>query len=214
MESYKKLLLANKAWVQDKLAVREDYFLRMADDQTPEFLWIGCSDSRVPAEDVTGTEPGELFVHRNIANQVIHTDFNVLSVLQYAVEVLKVKHIIVCGHYGCGGVRNALSQKNLGLIDKWLRNIKDVYRLHKHELDGLASDKERQLRRFVELNVQEQVWKLAETSIVQRAWHSGHPIHLHGWVYDLHSGLINDLLMLPPGTTVDDIYRFQFDDPA
>lgn len=209
MESYKKLLLANKAWVQDKLAVRDDYFLRMADDQTPEFLWIGCSDSRVPAEDVTGTEPGELFVHRNVANQVLHTDFNMLSVLQYAVEVLKVKHIIVCGHYGCGGVRNALSHRNFGLINKWLRNIKDVYRLHMHELDGIA-DPERRLRRLVELNVQEQVWKLAETSFVQQAWSNGHGVHIHGWVYDLHTGLINDLMLLPPGTSVDEIYRFEF----
>lgn len=211
MESYKKLLLANKAWAQDKLNVRDDYFLRMADDQKPEFLWIGCSDSRVPAEDVTGTEPGELFVHRNIANQVIHTDFNMLSVLQYAVEVLKVKHIIVCGHYGCGGVRNALSHKHLGLINKWLRNIKDVYRIHRHELDGLA-DPERRLRRLVELNVQEQVWKLAETSFVQHAWQTHQDIHLHGWVYDLQTGLINDLLMLPPGTKIDDIYQMEFSD--
>jgi carbonic anhydrase len=209
MESYKKLLLANKAWVEDKLAVSEDYFTRMADDQTPEFLWIGCSDSRVPAEDVTGTEPGELFVHRNIANQVLHTDFNMLSVLQYAVEVLKVKHIIVCGHYGCGGVRNALSHRHLGLINKWLRNIKDVYRMHQHELDGLA-DPERKLARLVELNVQEQVWKLAETSFVQQAWQSGHQLHIHGWVYDLRTGLIKDLLMLPPGTQIEDIYKLEF----
>ncbi len=211
MESYRKLLLANKAWVQDKLNVRDDYFLSMADDQKPEFLWIGCSDSRVPAEDVTGTGPGELFVHRNIANQVLHTDFNMLSVLQYAVEVLKVKHIIVCGHYGCGGVKNALSHKNLGLINKWLRNIKDVYRIHRHELDGIA-DGDRRLRRLVELNVQEQVWKLAETSFVQHAWQTDHPIHIHGWVYDLHTGYINDLLMLPPGTHLDEIYQMEFDD--
>lgn len=209
MESYKKLLLANKAWVQDKLNVREDYFARMADDQNPEFLWIGCSDSRVPAEDVTGTEPGELFVHRNIANQVIHTDFNMLSVLQYAIEVLKVKHVIVCGHYGCGGVRNALSHKNLGLINKWLRNIKDVYRMHQHELDGLP-DSERKLSRLVELNVQEQVWKLAETSFVQHAWKDGEPLHIHGWVYDLQTGLIKDLLMLEPGTSIEDIYKIDF----
>jgi carbonic anhydrase len=211
MESHKKLLLANKAWVADKLNVREDYFLRMANDQTPEFLWIGCSDSRVPAEDVTGTGPGELFVHRNIANQVIHTDFNMLSVLQYAVEVLKVKHIIVCGHYGCGGVRNALSHQHLGLINKWLRNIKDVYRIHRHELDGI-DDEERRLRRLVELNVQEQVWKLAETSFVQHAWQEGRDLHIHGWVYDLHTGLINDLLMLTPRTPVDPIYQLVFDD--
>ncbi|HMV51918.1 MAG TPA: carbonic anhydrase [Blastocatellia bacterium] len=211
MESYKKLLLANKAWVQDKLDVREDYFTRMADDQTPEFLWIGCSDSRVPAEDITGTEPGELFVHRNVANQILHTDFNMLSVLQYAVEVLKVKHIIVCGHYGCGGVKNALSHKHLGLINKWLRNIKDVYRFHRHELDGIA-DRERRFRRLVELNVQEQVWKLAETSFVQHAWKAdGHPM-IHGWVYDLHTGYLNDLLMLTPDTQIEDIYRFDFED--
>jgi carbonic anhydrase len=211
MESYKKLLLANKAWVADKLNVRDDYFERMADDQQPEFLWIGCSDSRVPAEDITGTEPGELFVHRNVANQVLHTDFNMLSVLQYAVEVLKVKHIIVCGHYNCGGVKNALSHKHFGLINKWLRNIKDVYRIHQHELDGLA-DPERRLKRLVELNVQEQVWKLAETSFVQHAWKTNHSIHLHGWVYDLHSGLLNDMLMLPPGTPIEDIYQLEFDD--
>lgn len=213
MESYKKPLLANKAWVQDNLSVREDYFLRMADDQKPDFLWIGCSDSRVPAEDVTGTEPGELFVHRNVANQVLHTDFNMLSVLQYAIEVLKVNHVIVCGHYGCGGVRNAMSHKHLGLINKWLRNIKDVYRQHQHELDGLP-DVERKLSRLVELNVQEQVWKLAETSFVQRAWQSGHPLHLHGWVYDLHTGLIKDQLMLTPNTPIEDIYKFDFSDEA
>ncbi|MBL8170983.1 MAG: carbonic anhydrase [Acidobacteria bacterium] len=210
MESYKKLLLANKAWVKDKLSVREDYFLRMAEDQTPEFLWIGCSDSRVPAEDVTGTEPGELFVHRNIANQIIHTDFNMLSVLQYAVEVLKVKHIIVCGHYGCGGVKNALSHKHLGLINKWLRNIKDVYRLHQHELDGIA-DGDRRFRRLVELNVQEQVWKLAETSFVQHAWKDEQRPYIHGWVYDLHTGYLNDLLLLSPDTNIEDIYKFDFD---
>jgi carbonic anhydrase len=211
MESYKKLLLANKAWVEDKLNVSEEYFTKMADDQTPEFLWIGCADSRVPAEDVTGTEPGELFVHRNIANQVIHTDFNMLSVLQYAVEVLKVKHIIVCGHYGCGGVRNAMSHRHFGLINKWLRNIKDVYRMHQHELDGLP-DADRKLRRLVELNVQEQVWKLAETSFVQHAWQADQSVHLHGWVYDLHTGLIKDMLMLTPKTPIEDIYKLEFDD--
>ncbi len=211
MESYKKLLLANKAWVKDKLDVREDYFLRMADDQTPEFLWIGCSDSRVPAEDVTGTEPGELFVHRNIANQIIHTDFNMLSVLQYAVDVLKVKHIIVCGHYGCGGVKNALSHTHLGLINKWLRNIKDVYRFHQQELDGITEGDAR-FRRLVELNVQEQVWKLAETSFVQHAWQHEQRPDIHGWVYDLHTGYLNDLLLLTPDTAIEDIYKFEFDD--
>lgn len=211
MESYKKLLLANQAWVQDKLEVRDDYFLRMADDQTPEFLWIGCSDSRVPAEDITGTEPGELFVHRNVANQVLHTDFNMLSVLQYAVEVLKVRHIIVCGHYGCGGVKNALSHKHLGLINKWLRNIKDVYRIHKAEIESLPDGNQR-FRRLVELNVEEQVRKLAETSFVQHAWQTEKSPLIHGWVYDLHTGYLNDLLMLTPDTPVEDIYRLEFED--
>ena len=211
MESYKKLLLANKAWVKDKLDVRPDFFERIADDQAPEFLWIGCSDSRVPAEEVTGTEPGELFVHRNIANQVVHTDFNMLSVLQYAVDVLEVKHIIVCGHYGCGGIKNALSHKDLGLINKWLRNIKDVYRIHGRELDGIADSNQR-FRRLVELNVQEQVWKLAETSFVQHAWKRGDGPYLHGWVYDLHTGYLKDLLLLSPGAHLEDIYKFEFDD--
>jgi carbonic anhydrase len=211
MESYKKLLLANKAWVQDKLNVREDYFTSMAHDQTPEFLWIGCSDSRVPAEDITGTEPGELFVHRNIANQIIHTDFNMLSVLQYAVDVLQVKHIILCGHYGCGGVKNALAHNDLGLINKWLRNIKDVYRIHQHELDGI-NDNDKRFRRLVELNVQEQVWKLAETSFVQHAWKRERRPTIHGWVYDLATGHLNDLLMLGPETNVNEIYKFEFDD--
>jgi carbonic anhydrase len=212
MEGYKKLLLANKAFVKDKLDVREDYFLRMAEDQEPDYMWIGCSDSRVPAEEITGTEPGEIFVHRNIANQVIHTDFNMLSVLQFAVQVLKVKHVIVCGHYGCGGVKNAMTHKDLGLINKWLRNIKDVYRIHQHELDGLMSEPNRRFRRLVELNVQEQVWKLAETSIIQHSWKDTQSPFIHGWVYDLHTGYLNDLLMLTPDTHVDDIYRFDFED--
>jgi carbonic anhydrase len=209
MESHKKLLLANKAFVADKLGVRPDYFEAMAKDQKPEFLWIGCSDSRVPAEEITGTEPGELFVHRNIANQVIHTDFNLLSVLQYAVDVLKVKHIIVCGHYGCGGVINALSHKHLGLINKWLRNIKDVYRIHQRELEGIH-DTEQRWRRMVELNVEEQLWKLAETSFVQQAWQNEQRPTLHGWVYDLKTGYLNDLFQLDHTTQVNEIYKFEF----
>jgi carbonic anhydrase len=210
MDSHKKLLLANKAFVQDKLNVRADYFERMATTQTPEYLWIGCSDSRVPAEEVTGTEPGELFVHRNIANQVIHTDFNMLSVLQYAVDVLKVKHIIVCGHYGCGGVVNALSHKHLGLINKWLRNIKDVYRIHQRELEGIP-DSDQRWRRMVELNVEEQLWKLAETSFVQQAWQREQRPTLHGWVYDLKTGYLNDLFMLDHTAQINDIYKFDFE---
>ena len=210
MESHKKLLLANKAWVQDKLSVNPDYFSRMEKTQTPEYLWIGCSDSRVPAEEVTGREPGELFVHRNVANLVVHTDFNMLSVLQYAVEVLKVKHIIVCGHYGCGGIKAALSPKHLGLINKWLRNIKDVYRANHRALDSLPE--EEKWRKLVELNVIEQVNHLAETSIVQHSWkRTGAPL-LHGWVYDLHTGLLKELTLMNEQSPMDPVFRFEFDD--
>jgi len=210
MDSHKKLLLANKAWVQDKLNVNKDYFSRMVHEQTPEFLWIGCSDSRVPAEEVTGTEPGELFVHRNVANLVVHTDFNLLSVLQYAVEVLKVKHIIVCGHYNCGGVKNAMGRKSLGLIDKWLRHIKDTYRLNERELDSIQ-DPERKFERLVELNVNEQVRNLAQTAIVQRAWHDSNMPFLHGWVYDLRTGMLKEIAQMSPGAQLEDIYMFEFD---
>ena len=211
MESYKKLLLANKAWVQDKLNVHPEYFSRMEKTQTPEYLWIGCSDSRVPAEDVTGREPGELFVHRNVANLVIHTDFNMLSVLQYAVEVLKVKHVIVCGHYGCGGIKAALSRKHLGLINKWLRNIKDVYRTNHRELEAIT-DEDLQWRRLVELNVIEQVNHLAETSIVQRSWkRTGAPL-VHGWVYDLQTGLLKELALMNAKSPLDPIFQFDFDE--
>lgn len=213
MDSYKKLLLANKAWVEEKLAVRRDYFERMVHDQTPEFLWIGCSDSRVPAEDITGTEPGELFVHRNVANLVIHTDFNLLSVLQYAVQVLKVKHVIVCGHYGCGGVKNAMSHRNLGLINKWLRYIKDVYRANSHELEALPA--ERRFDRLVELNVSEQVQNLAQTTFIQHAWHTENRPHIHGWVYDLRTGTLKEIAMMTPDSQLEPIYRFEFpDEPA
>ncbi len=209
MESYKRLLLANKAWVKEKLDIRPDYFDRMASTQTPEFLWIGCSDSRVPAEEITGTEPGELFVHRNIANLVIHTDFNMLSVLQYAVEVLKVKHIIVCGHYNCGGVKNAMGHQSLGLINKWLRHIKDVYRFHAAELDAIK-DEEQRYKRLIELNVVEQLRNVAETSFVQRAWYfEGRP-YLHGWVYDVKTGLLKELAMMQPNAELYDIYRYDF----
>lgn len=213
MDSYKKLLLANKAWVQDRISIRPDYFEVMSKDQTPEFLWIGCSDSRVPAEDITGTEPGELFVHRNVANLVIHTDFNMLSVLQYAVEVLKVKHVIVCGHYGCGGVQNAMSRKHLGLINKWLRHIKDVYRFHARELETIRDEAQR-LRRLVELNVAEQVQNLAETSFVQRAWLNEQRPEVHGWVYDMQTGYLKEIAHMSPGTHLEPIYEFEFNDKA
>lgn len=190
--SYNKLLENNKKWVLDRTSADPDYFTNLAKGQSPEYLWIGCSDSRVPANEVTGTKPGEMFVHRNIANMVVHNDLNLLSVLSYAVEVLKVKHIIVCGHYGCGGVAAAMGNKQLGLIDNWLRNIKDVYRTHAKTLDAITDETER-LRKFVELNVQEQVFDLGKTSIVQNAWANGQELHIHGWVYDIADGILKDL---------------------
>ena len=213
MESHQKLLLANKAWVQEKLRIQPDYFQRHVERQEPEFLWIGCSDSRVPAEEITGTEPGELFVHRNIANLVVHTDLNMLSVLQYAVENLKVKHVIVCGHYRCGGVRNALTNHDFGLINKWLRHLKDVYRLYERELEAI-SDPDARRDRMVEINVAEQIQNLAQTSIIQRAWHLENRPTLHGWVYDLRTGRLKELALMPPGSRVDDIYRFDFEKPG
>lgn len=192
MRSYERLLLENKAWAAERIEDDPDFFKRLKNIQTPEYLWIGCSDSRVPANEITGTQPGEIFVHRNIANMVVHSDMNMLSVLSYAVEVLKVKHIIVCGHYGCGGVIAAMGNKQVGLIDNWLRHIKDVYRYHHKELDKIKDETQR-ARRFVEVNVMEQVHDLGKTSIVQNAWKNKQPLHLHGWVYDINDGFIKDL---------------------
>ena len=191
-KSIKNLLENNKNWVANKLAIDPTYFEKLSNSQNPEYLWIGCSDSRVPANQITGTLPGDIFVHRNIANMVVHSDMNMLSVLSYAVEVLKVKHIIVCGHYGSGGVIAAMENKQFGLIDNWLRHIKDVYRYHHKELDAIE-DKTQRARRFVEVNVREQVHDLGKTSIVQNAWKNNQPLHVHGWVYDIHDGIIKDL---------------------
>jgi carbonic anhydrase len=191
-KSYLKLIENNKKWVKEQTDREPNFFIDLANGQAPEYLWIGCSDSRVPANEITGTKPGEVFVHRNIANMVVHSDMNLLSVLSYAVEVLKVKHIIVCGHYGCGGVIAAMGNKQYGLIDNWLRHIKDVYRFHYLELDAIKDKTERE-RRFVEVNVMEQVRDLSKTSIVQNAWNNDQPLHVHGWVYDLNDGLIKDL---------------------
>jgi len=207
MRSYERLLLENKAWAAERIEDDPDFFKRLKNIQTPEYLWIGCSDSRVPANEITGTQPGEIFVHRNIANMVVHTDLNLLSVLQYAVEVLKVKHVIVCGHYGCGGVQAAMTKKSLGIINKWLRNIKDVYRYHREEIDTIQDETER-TNRLVELNVQEQVLNLAKTSIIQKAWKEHKGPDLHGWVYGLHNGLIKPLLEMPAGTHIDPLYEF------
>jgi carbonic anhydrase len=192
IKSYEKLLDNNKKWVTEQLELDPNFFENLSKGQSPEYLWIGCSDSRVPANTITGTDPGEMFVHRNIANMVVHSDMNMLSVLSYAVEVLKVKHIIVCGHYGCGGVLAAMGNQQIGLIDNWLRHIKDVYRYHHNELDAITDPIARG-RRFVEVNVMEQVFDLGKTSIVQNAWKNDQPLHIHGWVYDIHDGLINDL---------------------
>lgn len=209
MQEYEKLLLANKAWAQSKLELDEGYFEHLAADQSPKFLWIGCADSRVPAEQITGAQPGEIFVQRNVANLVVHTDMNLLSVLQYAVEVLKVKHVIVCGHYGCGGVKAAMAHSDLGLINKWLWNIKDVYAMHSQELNGI-SDETKRFDRLVELSVQEQVKNLIKTSIIQAAWFNDNRPMLHGWAFDLRTGLINDLVTVHPGAEVEAIYRYDF----
>lgn len=211
MEDYKRLLQNNKSWVKDKLNVRDDYFERMIHAQDPKYLWIGCSDSRVPAEEVTGTEPGDIFVHRNVGNLVIHTDFNILSVIQYAIEVLDVEHIIVCGHYGCGGVETALGRQNRGLMNKWLRHIKDVYRSNADELDTIADNTIR-FERLVELNTMEQVQHLAEMSFVQHAWKKKNKPTLHGWIYDIHTGLLKDLVKIDPGQLPHHIYVYEFDD--
>jgi carbonic anhydrase len=190
-EAYSALLQGNREWVTEINEQDPTFFDRLEKGQKPQFLWIGCADSRVPTSQITNTVPGEIFVHRNIANMVVHTDINMLSVLQYAVDVLEVKHVIVCGHYGCGGVDAALSNRSYGLIDNWLRNIKDVHRLHHVELTGL---KDQALSdRMVELNVIEQVYNLCKTNIVQEAWARGQQLHIHGWVYALKDGLIKDL---------------------
>ena len=207
MHSYQKLLVENKIWAADQVAKDPAYFSRLVDIQQPEFMWIGCSDSRVPANELTGSQPGEIFVHRNVANMVVHTDLNMLSVLQYAVEVLKVKHIIVCGHYGCGGVRAAMTQTSLGLINKWLRNIKDVYRIHREEVDAIV-DKDKRANRLVELNEPEQVMNLAKTSIVQSAWKKENRPDIHGWVYDLHDGIINPVFEILAGDHIDPLYEY------
>jgi carbonic anhydrase len=191
-QSYQKLFENNKKFVEEKLKLDPQYFEKMADGQAPKYLFIGCSDSRVPANEITGTDAGEMFVHRNIANLVVHTDINLMSVLQYSVEVLKVKHIIVCGHYGCGGVKAAVDSTHHGLIDKWLRNIVDVYRTYRKELDPIETEEERH-KKLVEFNVREQVYNLAMTSFVQKAWLENRELQVHGWVYDLKKGYINDL---------------------
>lgn len=208
MKSYEKLLLENKAWAKEKITDDPDYFTRLSHLQTPEFLWIGCSDSRVPANEITGTQPGEIFVHRNVANLVINTDVNLLSVLDFAVNHLKVKHVIVCGHYGCGGIKAATTKTDFKyVLNMWLRGIKDVYRIHRQELDEIK-DEEQRCDRLVELNVQEQLQNLAKTSIIQRAWKQEQRPDLHGWVYGLKDGLIKPVLEMKAGTSIDPLYEY------
>lgn len=209
MESYKKLLLANEAWVQQKLSAAPHFFTDLAKEQKPEFLWIGCSDSRVPAEEVTGTQPGEIFTHRNIANLVNPTDINLSSVLSYAVEFLKVKHVIVCGHYGCGGVRAALSRHRYGILDEWLKQIKDTFVMHEDEILDVGGF-DAQADRLVELNIHEQLRNLAKTKVIQKAWIEERRPVLHGWVYGLSDGRIKQLYKIEPGANLHEIYQFDF----
>jgi len=208
MQSYEKLLLENKAWAAEQISDDPEYFQRLAHLQTPEFLWIGCSDSRVPADKITGTQPGEIFVHRNVANLVVNTDVNLLAVLDYAVTHLKVKHVIVCGHYGCGGIKAAATKTDFKpVLNMWLRNIKDVIRHHQDELDAIQ-DEEQRSDRLVELNVIEQVYNLAKTTIIQRCWKKEQRPHLHGWVYGLKDGIIKPVFEMNAGTAIDGLYEY------
>jgi len=208
MHSYEKLLLENKAWAAEKVQDDPQFFDRLVHLQTPEFLWIGCSDSRVPANEITGTQPGEIFVHRNVANLVVNTDVNLLSVLDFAVNHLQVRHVIVCGHYGCGGIKAAsVNTDYKPVLNMWLRNIKDVYRLHRIELDSIT-DTEKKVDRLTELNVQEQVFNLAKTSIIQKAWKKDKRPDLHGWVYGLNDGLIKPVFEMLAGTHIDELYEY------
>ena len=207
IKSYNQLFENNKKWVDATNEQDPEFFTRLANGQSPKFLWIGCSDSRVPANALTGTMPGDIFVHRNIANMVIHTDMSMLIVLDYSVNVLGVQHIIVCGHYGCGGVAAAMGNKQVGLIDNWLRHIKDVYRLHQEELNSIQ-DTQKRTDRFVELNVIEQVMDLAKTSIVQNAWLNKQPLQVHGVVYAVGTGILQDLGVTMDSTDdMENVYR-------
>ena len=207
---YKNIIDNNKTWVESQVAIDKDYFKDLAKGQSPTLLWIGCSDSRVPANEIIGAKPGEVFVHRNIANMVVHSDMNMLSVLDYAVNVLKVKHVLVCGHYGCGGVKAAMGNDSIGIIDNWIRHIKDVYRLHNIYLDSILDEEER-FNKFVELNVKEQVFDLSKTSIVQAAWRNDQELTLHGWAYGLNSGYVTDLeVNISSNVDLDSVYQLKF----
>jgi carbonic anhydrase len=208
MHPFEMLLEDNKAWAAEKVAANPNFFKNLSEIQSPEFLWIGCSDSRVPANEITNTQPGEIFVHRNVANLVINTDVNLLSVLDFAVNHLHVKHVIVCGHYGCGGIKASMSKTDYQpVLNMWLRNIKDVHRLHREELDKIT-DEEQKSDRLTELNVQEQIFNLAKTSIIQRAWKKEQRPDLHGWVYGLKDGIIKPVFEMKAGTHIDPLYEY------
>jgi len=208
MHSYEKLLLENKAWAAEKVSDDPEYFARLSKLQKPEFLWIGCSDSRVPANEITNTQPGEIFVHRNVANLVVNTDVNLLAVLDYAVTHLQVKHVIVCGHYGCGGIKAAATKQDFKpVLNMWLRNIKDVIRHHRDELEAIQ-DEDKRSDRLVELNVVEQVYNLAKTTIIQKAWKKEQRPDLHGWVYGLENGIIKPVFEMRAGTHINNIYEY------
>ena len=207
MTPFEKLLANNRGWARGRVDSDPDFFKHLASQQSPEFLWIGCSDSRVSANEVTGTQPGEIFVQRNMANLVVATDINLLTVLEYAVRYLNVQHIIVCGHYGCGGIAAAMSNTNMGVINRWLSHIKDLYLVHRVQLDAITDEKAR-LNRLCELNVHQQVMNLTKTSIIQQTWRNENRPHLHGWAYGLDDGIIKPLVHLTPETSVEPIYRY------
>ncbi len=207
MKLLKQLFIQNRQWAEQIKAEDPQFFEKLAAQQAPEYLWIGCSDSRVPANELLGLLPGDVFVHRNVANLVVHTDFNCLSVIQYAVEVLKVKHIIVCGHYHCGGVIAVMGNKEYGLIDNWLRNIKDINYKYLAQVEAIEDEKERQ-DYMCELNVLEQVANVCYTSIVQNAWRRGQKLAVHGWIYDVKDGLLQDLeITVDALEQIPDVYR-------
>ena len=206
MKPFEKILQDNKEWAAQMVKADPGYFKRLVELQSPEILWIGCSDSRVPADKITGTQPGEIFVHRNVANLVVDNDLNLLSVLQYAVEVLKVKHVIVCGHHNCGGIRAALNDQQLGLIDKWLLNIKNVYTRHAEKINSLFNE-DAKVDLLTELNVKEQVLNLSKTDIIQKSWKNNNAPDLHGWVYDLRDGIIHPICELPANGTIPEMHE-------
>lgn len=213
MDSSRTLLEHNRQWAARIKADDPTFFEKLSAQQTPEYLWIGCSDSRVPANQIVGMMPGEIFVHRNIANVVIHTDLNCQSVIQYAVEVLKVKHVIVCGHYGCGGVMAAMGSSQFGLIDSWLRNIKDVYRRHEDELNALTDDTAR-VNKLCEYNVLAQLENICHTTTIQNAWARGQELHVHGWIYSVRDGLIRDLrTTVSAADQLAPVYQLECDSP-